>query len=131
MLSRSDLRAIARARLKDGQALFRARRYDGAIYLCGYAVECSLKARICNALHWSGFPSTQKEFSRFSSFRTHDLDTLLTLSGREAKIKARHLAEWSEASQWQPEVRYNKIGQVTRREAMEMIRAVESLLTVL
>jgi len=50
--SRSDLQKIARARLRDADVLYRAQRYDGAIYLCGYAVEIALKARICKALAW-------------------------------------------------------------------------------
>jgi HEPN domain-containing protein len=131
MLSRNELRSIARARLKDARALFRARRYDGAVYLCGYAVECAMKARICNSLHWAGFPSAAKEFSGLASFKTHDLETLLLLSGREPTIRARHLAVWSEVSRWAPEVRYNPVGQVGRKKAMEMIQAIESLLAVL
>ena len=35
--ARSDLSKIARARLRDAEVLYRSRRYDGAIYLCGYA----------------------------------------------------------------------------------------------
>src|SRR5437660_12799334 len=44
MIITKDLRAIARARLRDAQALLRAKRFDGAFYLCGYAVELALKS---------------------------------------------------------------------------------------
>ena len=37
MLDRKDIKAIAKARLKDAQVLLRGNRYEGAIYLCGYA----------------------------------------------------------------------------------------------
>jgi HEPN domain-containing protein len=47
MISRTDLRAIARALLRDAEALLAAKRYDGAFHICGYAVELALKARIC------------------------------------------------------------------------------------
>ncbi len=62
MLTRPELRQIARARLADAAALHDKRRYDGAIYICGYAVEVALKARICQTLSWNGFPETRSEF---------------------------------------------------------------------
>ncbi len=95
MLSRQDLRKTARARLKDAEVLTKWRRYDGAVYLCGYAVEMRLKARICQTLKWTGFPDTPQEFKGYTTFKTHDLDRLLHMSGVESKIKTGHLAEWS------------------------------------
>jgi hypothetical protein len=89
VISRTDLRRIARARLRDSEALFDAGRYDGAIYLCGYAIELALKARICRVLNWPGFPATRAEFTPYQSFRTHSLDVLLTLSGWEQRVKRR------------------------------------------
>ncbi|MBI1923693.1 HEPN domain-containing protein, partial [Candidatus Poribacteria bacterium] len=81
MISKDDLRKIARAKLKDAEVLYKNRRYDGAVYLCGYTIETVLKARICRTLKWEGFPSTRSEFQSYQSFRTHDLVVLLTLSG--------------------------------------------------
>jgi len=49
VLTIKQLRDIARERIKDAEALFGAERYEGAMYICGYAVEIALKARICNA----------------------------------------------------------------------------------
>jgi hypothetical protein len=95
MVSIVKLRRMARGRLRDAEVLLAAGRYDGAMYLCGYAIEAALKARICRVLKWPGYPSTRKEFEGYQSFRTHDLDILLHLSGTEDKIKTNHLAEWS------------------------------------
>ena len=39
MIPVAELDRIARARLEDAKALLQAGRYDGATYLCGYAVE--------------------------------------------------------------------------------------------
>jgi HEPN domain-containing protein len=44
MISTSDLKAIARARLDDARVLLRGKRFDGAVYLSGYSVEVALKA---------------------------------------------------------------------------------------
>jgi hypothetical protein len=83
MITARNLRAIARARLRDARVLLRARRWDGAVYLCGYAVELALKARICQTLKWAGFPETPAEFKGLQSVKTHDLEMLLHLSGIE------------------------------------------------
>ncbi len=87
MISTADLKLIARARLKDADVLFRNKRYDCAVYVCGYAVEVALKARVCQTLSWAGFPETNSEFAQYKSLQTHNLDTLLHLSGIEAAIK--------------------------------------------
>jgi HEPN domain len=71
MILTQDLKAIARARLRDAQALLRAKRFDGAFYLCGYAVELALKARICRTLKWAGFPESGSEIKGMQSIRTH------------------------------------------------------------
>src|SRR5579871_2363921 len=109
MISRSDLRQIARERLKEARVLLRAGRYDGAVYLGGYAVECALKERICRTLKWPGFPQTRNEFQNYQSLKTHDLDVLLSFSGVEARIRTNYLAEWSAVADWDPEARYNPI----------------------
>ena len=81
MIARNELRKIARTRLKEAEVLYQNKKYDGAIYLCGYAIEAVLKARICRTLKWTGFPQSRSEFQSYQSFRTHDLDILLNLSG--------------------------------------------------
>ncbi|OQY56397.1 MAG: hypothetical protein DRR08_31475 [Candidatus Parabeggiatoa sp. nov. 2] len=66
MATITELRTLARARLKEAQILFLAKRYDAATYLGGYAVELALKARICKTLGWTNFPETNKEFLRLT-----------------------------------------------------------------
>jgi len=131
MIVVSDLRKIARARLEDAAVLCEAGRYDGAVYVCGYAVEIALKARICRTLKWNAYPSTASEFQKYQSFRTHDLDVLLRLSGRLAKINAKHMVEWSAVSKWDPNNRYRVIGSTSATEAKNMIRATKALLEAL
>ena len=131
MIPAKDLRAIGRARLRDAQLLLHAKRFDGAVYLCGYAVELALKARICRTLRWRGFPESAQEFKGFQSVRTHDLEVLLRFSGVEGRVKAKHFAEWSEALKWDPEKRYQAIGLSSPQQATEMVTCVERLLKVL
>lgn len=131
MITRADLIKMARGRLKDAQALLDAGRYDGAIYLGGYVVEIALKQRICKTLKWSGFPQTNKEFQGYQSFKTHDLNVLLSLSGMETQIKTNYVTEWSAVIIWDPELRYNLIGSTSKTAAEELIQAAQTLLRVL
>ena len=104
---------------------------DGATYLCGYAVELALKARICTTLKWQAFPVTRREFEPFASFKTHNLDTLLALSGQENKIRSNYIRQWSIVSAWDPETRYRAIGSVTQTDERAMIASAQDLLRVL
>jgi HEPN domain-containing protein len=131
MLTRQELQKIAQARLKDSQVLCNFGRYDGAIYLCGYAMEIRLKNRICRTLGWKGYPSTKSEFHNFQSFKTHSLDVLLSLSGMEEKIKKNFLAEWSIVATWDPEARYKPIGIASKQDAELMIESTKILMRVI
>jgi hypothetical protein len=131
MIAAKDLRMIARARVRDAQVLLLAKRFDGAVYLCGYSVELALKARICQTLKWPGFPETGKEFEGLQSLRTHDLELLLRLSGVADRIKTNYFAEWSAVAAWTPEKRYQHIGQSTPQQAADMVRCAKRLLETL
>jgi HEPN domain len=131
MVPVADLRKIAKARLVDADTLFGAGRYDGAIYLCGYAVEIALKARICRTLKWPGYPSTNKEFEGYQSFRTHDLVVLLHLSGIESKITAKYFAERSIVATWKSNLRYRPIGSATAQDVADMIKSARRIVAAL
>ena len=133
MLERSELTKIAKARIRDAEILHESGRYDGSTYLCGYAIEMALKARICKNLKMEGFPSSKKEFKDKKKLRTHDLDNLLSFSGMEEKIKTNEecLVAWSEVGDWDPQIRYNPIGSFTDKDSKSMIDSSKKLLSVL
>jgi len=134
MITLNELETIAQARLLDAEALIIAGRYDGAAYICGYAIELWLKARICKTLKWSGFPSSNSEFQNYQSFKVHNLDVLLHLSGMEDEIKINnpnHMADWSNVSAWNPESRYKTSSLTSELEATTMLNSVKRLITVL
>jgi len=128
MITRPVLRRIAKARLQDAEVLFRGRRYDGAIYLCGYAIEVQLKVRICTTLRWTGFPETSGEFQGYQSFKTHDFEDLLHMTARESSILGNHKADWSVVVQWRPESRYRPPGTAKRQGALLMLESTRRLM---
>ncbi len=127
LLTQNALRTLARARLDDARALLEAHRFDGGLYLCGYAVEIALKARVCRTLRWASWPDR----GSYSSFFTHKLDVLLSLSGRETKIRTQFAVQWSIVATWDPESRYTPIGTITEGDLQVMIAAAEDLLDAL
>lgn len=128
MLATNEVKRIASARLHDAEVLLAAKRYDGAVYLCGYAVELALKACICKTLKWPGYPETKKEFERLASFKVHDLDLLLRLTGKEQSVKENFFAEWSAVAVWNPEARYKPIGSANESDAKLMLDSATVLM---
>lgn len=120
----NEILKIRDARIKDAKILYQSSRYDGAVYLCGYAIELGLKAKICQTLNWNKYPTGKG----YSTFKTHDVEVLLHLSGIEEKIKSELVADWSIVSEWSPESRYKAIGSVKEQDAKEMIESTEELL---
>jgi hypothetical protein len=131
MITIQELEALALERLLDADALIATERYDGAIYIAGYVIELQLKARICKTLNWQGFPSSSNEFQDYKSFKVHDLDVLLHLSGIEVRIKQNHFTDWVNVNTWNPENRYKTVGKVSKNAAEMMLNSVKELLKVL
>ena len=124
MLKIEELRQIAKERLEEADILWRNKKFDGAVYLCGYAVELGLEARICKTLGWSDFPDTKE----YQSFKTHDLDTLLHLSGIERTVKTEKTEEWSTVASWDSNMRYRPVGSANEKQARDMISCARELL---
>ena len=131
MIPRLELRRLAFARLKDARALYAAGRYDAALYLCGYAVELALKARICRTMRWEGFPQTRKQFEHYGSFRIHNLHVLLRLSGMEERIRTRHHGDWVQVSEWDPTSRYAAEGTARPDVAKSILTSARQIVRAL
>lgn len=135
MIALSDMEKTAKEHLKTARLLCQKQhaRFDAAVYLCGYAIEIALKARICRTLGWVNYPFTNSEFDGYRSFQTHNFKILLHLSGVEAKIMSDPAlqAEWSVVLKWNPEMRYTMLGTTSAADAADMIDATKKILKVL
>jgi len=133
MPTRNELKELAKLRLAEAETLLDAGFYDGAVYLCGYAVEFALKARICRLLGVDEYPPpvTGLNSNRIkSAYTIHNVDQLLLLAGLKHKLDPTDNPEvwgnWSLASPWNPENRYNPKGTISQRQAEEMLEAVRN-----
>lgn len=98
-----DFDTLAQKRIEDAEALYDSQRYEGAIYLCGYALEYSLKSQICVHNDWLEFTPLRED----RAFTTHELDELLKLSGKENSIQLTVNREWIFVKdRWNPTNRY-------------------------
>jgi HEPN domain-containing protein len=89
-VNRSDFPELAELHLEHARALLDARLYSGAYYMCGYAVECALKACICKRTHEFDFYPKPKEYNKAWS---HDIENLLAVSGLESEFRAASRAD--------------------------------------
>jgi HEPN domain-containing protein len=126
-MKKTEIEKMIQARLEDARILYETSRFHGSVYLCGYAVELGLKARICDTLQWDEYPSTAK----YQTFKTHDLEMLLHLTGMENEIKIKYFAEWSIVAQWNPEMRYIPVGNILDIDATRMLEASKKILEYL
>jgi hypothetical protein len=67
----------SRHRLKDAQALHQQKRWSGAMYLGGYAIECSLKSLICYEGQVNNFKDTSSFKKGLQASDLHNLTKLL------------------------------------------------------
>lgn len=125
IIPKSSLSQLAIDRYDDAQALFTSARYDGAVYMCGYVVELALKNAIATTLGWQNYPPSND--NKFKAFFKHDLEFLLTLSGKEALIKLNNLADWSIVSSWNPSMRYTVGSPFTQQDATDMLTATQNI----
>jgi HEPN domain-containing protein len=123
MPTRQELKDLAHLRLQEAEVLFQAACYNGAVYLCGYAVEAALKARICRLLGAEVYPDSGKYRGVYA---VHDLDQLLFLAGLQGKMEqqAPLFENWTLAAPWKPDLRYSPPGTITQKQAADILKAI-------
>jgi len=81
-LNRRLLQELTRERVRDARALLQNGRYAAAHYLCGYAVECALKACLAKATNKHDFPDLEATKAAY----THNLENLLGSAGLKSAL---------------------------------------------
>lgn len=121
-MTRKDFQRIAKVRLIDAKNLLRTRRYSAAYYICGYVVECALKACIAKKTRRYDFPpnwSTVRE-----EYYTHDLAKLLKAAGLEGLMTNASTGlqqNWIVAKDWSESSRYSSMNSSTAQELYDAI----------
>lgn len=128
-MDRKAWQRLAKTRLQDSRALLGRKRWSAAYYLCGYAVECALKACLLRYLGESGalFGDDRSYLKSLADCWTHDLDKLVKLAGLEDGFEAARKSNaalknnWVLTKDWDEASRYKE---KTEIEARDLYRAV-------
>jgi hypothetical protein len=139
MINPEEIRKLANQRLKEAEILYQNGQYDGAYYLAGYAVELSLKAKICERLglpnlfdETDGATNSIKGISEIrKTLKMHNLQILLIFCGLKPKFdkdKSTNLAFAKINSLlfngWNENARYRPSGYIAAKD-------IQTLLTLL
>lgn len=122
-MNRNDLKQLSLIRLKEARVLLKNENYEGAYYLCGYVIECGLKACIAKKTKRYDFPDKKTVEESY----THDLTRLVKIAGlsieldKEMKSNPIFGTNWSIVKDWSEASRYEKH---TEKEAHDLFSAV-------
>ncbi len=122
MMNRSDFKKLTQIRLREARILLKAGCHEGAFYLCGYAVECALKACIAKQTRRYEFPDKKKAIQS----HVHDLSDLVKLGGVEQDLFARIQEDsklqtnWNLVKDWDENSRYRR---PSKQEARDLYKA--------
>jgi HEPN domain-containing protein len=125
-MNRRDFQKLSEARLKDAKALLRARQFDGAYYIGGYAVECALKACICKNTKRYDFPPEDTRRTHY----IHDLEGLVKAAGiatnwqRDCQADATLALYWGVVKDWSEKMRYESRGARAAKLAAKLVEAI-------
>jgi HEPN domain-containing protein len=123
-MNKTELENLAAIRIKEAEVLLAAGCYQGAYYLAGYALECTLKACIAKQVKEFDFPDKQLANDCY----THNLTKLLTTARLKQKLadeenKNREFElNWAIATEWSEESRY-KVA-ITQQQAQDLFNAI-------
>lgn len=139
MISLTDFEKVANARFEDAVTLAMYDRYDGAIYLCGFAVEIALKIRITKEHQRTLFPEKSYEFKNFNipGIKTHSLVKLRDLLSEpmlsSLSTNGEHYKTFNVlVTNWDVDYRYKKLsGDTNKSLCFKLIESVEYLLGVI
>ena len=123
-MNRGDFQQLAEEHLRHAKALLDAGLNSGAYYMCGYAVECALKACICSQTSQFDFYPHPRDVQKAWS---HNFDDLIGLSGLKPKFDYERAKDsrldlnWTLVDNWSESSRYERHG---KGDADELYAAV-------
>jgi HEPN domain-containing protein len=97
-LDRQTFKRLALLRLVEAKALLDGGHHHGAYYLCGYAVECALKACLAKQAKRHVFPPRPNEVRDY--YWTHDLNKLLSRIGAPLTSTLKNDKNWAVVKDW-------------------------------
>jgi len=123
-MNKAELENLAAIRIKEAEILLAADCYQGAYYLAGYALECTLKACIAKQVKEFDFPNKKLANESY----THNLANLLITAGLKQELSEQEKqskafrSNWATVIEWSEESRYECV--ITKQEAQNLFTAI-------
>ena len=123
-MNKAELENLAAIRIKEAEILLTADCYQGAYYLAGYALECTLKACIAKQVKEFDFPDKKLANASY----THKLADLVITAGLKQKLTEQEKQNeefklnWAVVIEWSEESRYKFA--ITKQEAHDLFSAI-------
>jgi len=123
-MNRNDFKQFSSIRLKEARVLLKNKNYEGAYYLCGYVIECALKACIAKNTKRYDFPPDKKTVE---AIYVHDIEKLVKAAGLDIKLNGEtksnqtFASNWGTVKDWKESSRYEK---KTEKDAHDLFSAV-------
>jgi hypothetical protein len=110
---------LTELRIEEAEVLLKAKKYDGAYYLAGYAVEFGLKACIAKKTRRYGCPDKDFAAKCFS----HKVEQLVELADLRAALRsdAALMVNWAIVKDWTEQSRFER---KTRADAQALFDAI-------
>jgi HEPN domain-containing protein len=122
-VDRKELQRLAKERVAEAKILLAARKWSGAYYLVGYAVELALKACLAKRVKAEDFPDK----SIVPQWWTHSVEQLLTVADlkrdrdADSRSDSQLFANWETVKDWKETSRYET---KTKSEAYALYDAI-------
>jgi HEPN domain-containing protein len=114
----------------DANLLLKNKRYDGAYYLAGYAIECAFKACIAKRTKRHDFP----DLNLAKKIHVHTLGSLLEHAGLKLAFDLEFLIDttfevkWAVVKDWSEQSRYEVHDRKTARDMVGAVGDVQGVL---
>lgn len=130
----SDQSKASLRRREDAEALFQSGRWQGAMYLGGYAVECLLKAALMHQFDCRTLADLERELrdrglmAADSTMYTHQFETLFRVAGHFDRLRASREVwpRFRTVNLWRPSLRYDP-HPVGPEDAQDFLEAVDQI----
>jgi hypothetical protein len=114
-MNRDDLQRLAKIRLKEAKLLLDGGQFSGAYYLCGYIVECALKACIAKKTKRYDFPDKKQVNDSY----THRPLELVKVAGLSAVLDQEKGRDPTFAINWQVVVTWDESSRYVEKQMQE------------
>lgn len=148
MIPIADFEQTAREKLLDAKCLLDGERFDGAIYMAGYALEIAIKVKLCHSKEMPAFPDTYNEWKDVAgalkkfdntwkkpdnafdkeskSWKEHLSEELVEKLDEPLKSQILVDRDWNKVRIWSVDLRYRR-NMATKSQATGFINAIENI----